>query len=137
MSDTLRTTLALVGLVPAAIAAVTLHLPALLAVTVLGVLVGLLAGAGVAFVRGSAAHAVSIGIAAAGVATESGLAVAGVLVTLGAASVAVLPVLFLMIGTAWWVDSPDRMRAMIGLEAKIDHSIAGQGRPTRGCRHWS
>lgn len=135
MSDSLRTTLALVGLVPAAIGVATVPLPALLAVTALGVLVGLLAGTGVAFVRGGAAHAGPIGIAAAGVATESGLAVAGVLVTLGAASVAVLPALFLMIGTAWWVDSPDRIKAMIGLEANADHPVGEQGRRTRDCRH--
>jgi hypothetical protein len=126
MSDALRATLAVVGLVPAAIAVMTAPVPALLAVTALGVLVGLVAGMGVAFVRGSAAHAGPIGLAVAGVTIESGLALAGVLVTLGAASVAVLPALFFLIGTAWWVDSPDCVKAMIGLEVTPDHPAEEQ-----------
>jgi hypothetical protein len=71
-------------------------------------------------------------MAAAGVAAVSALAVAGVLVTLGPASVAVLPALFLVIGAAWWVDSPDHVRAMLGLDA--DLPVAEQGRPAGGPR---
>lgn len=132
MSTSLRTTLVLVGLVPAAIAVVTAPPPALLAVTALGALVGLLAGAGVTFVRGGTAHAGPIGLAAAGVATESGLVVAGVLVTLGAASVAVLPALFLLVGGAWWVDSSRRVPADVQMppgpnEERRVATLAGPG----------